>query len=658
MPDKPEVIAPEKEQSAIGNLSDPEDGKVLLPPFIAKRAGGLFVIAANIGSPTDFHDFAEKVFASGTFFRELDYERFVSLVYDDGVRTADTKPEIHFAADIVSFNPDRKAIYTPVQIENGEASFMFQPVFIQSTIETPVSGELEDGSTGVIRNETHTTSSRTMLDADEFVAVLWEQGVRYGIDMAAVRSIIKKGATEKMIVARPRPCQPGTDAEIRELSDDMHRSNAPRLLADGKADLHQFQNRYPQVKEGKRLLKKTPRILGVNGRDIAGDLIEPPIPADVDLGSRVGAGTTIIIESDGEYLVATTSGFLDDDDPSKPFSVVNKIINKDGVSLSTTGNLTLTVDEYEVHGEIQEQCLLECRSITAFADVYGDILSHGDIVCLKRNLSGGSATNDKGDILVEGLAVGSTLIAHKGTITLARAENCVVIGHTVKIENARCCDIIADSVNIGTAEGCAIAGKLLHLAKSCDHSEVDTVLTVLIPETAGYVKQIDALRATFSEIAPALADLQAKRDALHNQVKGYLGIKEKLKRKEMKLTEKQLADFKAHSIQADPIIFSLSLANEEVAVLEKKSTDISQEIERLSAVCSAASAGVSCLIEAVDGETQVRTLALKSGAAPLSSLPVKELKSRLRATDFATPSLFSGDSGSFSWEFGVPSLLD
>ena len=109
MTDKPEMIAPDKEQSVIGNLSDPQDGKVFLPQFMVKREGGLFAIPANIGTSSDFKDAINNIFASGAFFRDLDYDHFVSLLYGDGELklNAEAKTEIRFAADIVSFKPAR-----------------------------------------------------------------------------------------------------------------------------------------------------------------------------------------------------------------------------------------------------------------------------------------------------------------------------------------------------------------------------------------------------------------------------------------------------------------------------------------------------------------------------------------------------------------------
>lgn len=656
MPDTPESSAAPGEQSVIGNLADLQEGQVALSRFIAKRDDGVFAIPANIGSAADFFAFADRIFAANALFRDLDYPAFLALLYDASEAGAAARPEIRFAADIVGFKPERQALYKPGRIENGEAVYLFEPLFVESTVDKPVVGKLEGGDTGVTGYEPATVSERAQLDFDEFVAALWRQGVRYGIEVAAVRAGIQREHAERLVVARPRPFKPGKDAEIKEQTADLRRDNAPRAMAGGKVDLNQFRNRYPQVKAGTRLLKKIPRVPGVDGRDIAGQPIAPPPLKDLDLASLAGPGVRAVPEPDGECLVAEVGGFLNIDTATNQFSITDKIIGREGVSVRTTGNLTLTGEEYEEYGEIQEKRVVECRSITAHADVFGTILSHGGLIRLKHNLSGGSATNEEGDILVEGLASGATLIAHQGTVSLKRAENCVVIGRHVIVERATCCDIVADSVQIDTAEGCAVAGKSLRIGVSRSRAQTDTVLSELIPDLSAHDRQLEAVRKKLAETGQALADQRARNETLRNQpeVRNYLVIAGKLQRKEMTLTAEQQAAFQKLATQAAPILRALTKIKEAAVELEARSAELAQEIETRSAARHAACAGIGCWVERIEGETQIRTLALKADAAPLASLPVKELRSRLRATDAATQRLFAGSGGNFASEYTAP----
>jgi hypothetical protein len=68
-----------------------------------------------------------------------------------------------------------------------------------------------------------------------------------------------------------------------------------------------------------------------------------------------------------------------------------------------------------------------------------------------------------------------------------------------------------------------------------------------------------------------------------------------------------------------------------------------------------ACSGIACTVERVEGETRVSTLLLRLADTPLSALPGKDLKARLRRTDPATRLLFSGTAGHFAWSYRPPS---
>src|SRR5690606_23674360 len=100
---------------------------------------------------------------------------------------------------------------------------------------------------------------QTLLDADEFVADMWVKGIRFGAEVDAIRRHIEAGAAGRYVVARRMEPRNGDDARVEEITSDLHRSDAPRELANGKLDLMSFQNRFPQVAAGTRLLRKVPR---------------------------------------------------------------------------------------------------------------------------------------------------------------------------------------------------------------------------------------------------------------------------------------------------------------------------------------------------------------------------------------------------------------
>ncbi|WP_462184069.1 hypothetical protein, partial [Acinetobacter baumannii] len=75
---------------------------------------------------------------------------------------------------------------------------------------------------------------QTRVDADEFVADMWAKGIRFGAEVGAIRSHIESGAAGRYVVARRLEPLPGMDARVEEVTSDLHRSDAPRQLANGK----------------------------------------------------------------------------------------------------------------------------------------------------------------------------------------------------------------------------------------------------------------------------------------------------------------------------------------------------------------------------------------------------------------------------------------
>jgi hypothetical protein len=646
---------PHAEQSAIEDPANRQDNQVALSRFIFKRDSGVYVNLSRIESAADFCGFVNRVFSAGAFFRALDYPNFMALLYNED--TQGNAQEIRFAADIVSFQPGHQALYKTLKIEGDEAVYMFEPAFLESTHDEELIGELEDGSFGVVGSVQKIVSTRTRLDIDEFIAAAWAQGVRFGIDMAAIAEAIRGDKTTRIVVARTRPFTLGQDAEIKEQSKDLRRNNAPRKVFGGKVDLCQFENRYPQVLAGVPLLGKTPRVLGVDGRNLAGDVLPAPLPNDFDLNSLCGPGTRVEHTEGGEFLMSAVGGFLNIDKASSQLSITDKIINREGVSARTTGDLLLTGDEYEEYGEIQEKRAVECRSMTAHADVFGSILSHGGTICLKKNLVGGNATNEDGDIVVEGLASGAVLIAHNGCVTVSRADSCLIIARRIVLGQGTRCDLLAEEVIAEQAEGCALAGKNLHVVAAGSRGENDCVLSVLIPDLSAYHSRIDAFHTKRDGVMQEADSLRAKSTELRSQkeVASYLAIAGKLQRKELTLSAEQQASWQKIVAQAMPLLRAAQHLGESIKALEAQAAELTGKAEALQVAEQAACAGITCAIDLVKGDTRVRTLALPLDAPALATRSPKEIKARLRATDGATGSLFAGSSGTFNWRYAAPS---
>ncbi|TAN49518.1 MAG: DUF342 domain-containing protein, partial [Methylococcaceae bacterium] len=473
--------------SVIGTLTNLKPGEIILPPFLVQRADGLHIDLAKLEGTEAFRLMVVRVFSSNAYFLDLDYPCFLQALYEPD--TLNSRASLRLAADVVAFSAERRALYKSVKIGNGQAEYFFEPV---------VSDKGTDGvnTEGMLKEK---------LLFDEFVADMWGKGVHFGIAEEPVRAAIETGKSGRMVVARRRDAVLGKSAGIQELAKEIHRDDSPKELPNGKLDLRQFKNHFPQIKKNIRLLKKIPPVMGITGFDISGNPIEPPLPADFNLLTLAGPGTRVDITPDGEFVVSAQDGFLNFDTQSNQISITEKIVSRAGVSARTTGDLYLTGDEYEEHGEIQEKRVVEGNHITIHADVFGTVASKGGRVLLKKNLIGGSATNQNGDIIVEGFASGATLKTQQGGIIIKRAERCTIVGSQVTIEQAFNCDIVSDAVTIQQAEGCAIAAKSLHFGAVAPYKQSEMRIYLQVPDMDKLEHKIQALRAKLEETDPALA---------------------------------------------------------------------------------------------------------------------------------------------------------
>ena len=271
---------------AAGTVASLSEGGVLLPDFVTRDANGVRVVPDVPGRATQMQRFVDRVFSSGAYFTGLDLDALSLLLYGAEGRDAGGGKPVRIADGIETFDPDRRALYTPPKVVDGGArvEYLFGPVWLERTVEVPIFGETdEQGQPRLTGHEKQLRQTPTRLNADEFVAAMWLHGVRSGIDIATVRSAIESALGERVDIARRSDPQPGADATVREQTLALHRDDSPAILANGRIDLGFFKNHFPQVAEGTRLLQKMPRRLGQPGRDIDGSVLEAELPRDFEI---------------------------------------------------------------------------------------------------------------------------------------------------------------------------------------------------------------------------------------------------------------------------------------------------------------------------------------------------------------------------------------
>lgn len=600
---------------------------------IARRADGIYADPEVLG--TTLVAAVDGILRSNHYFTGLDYPVLIKALYGHGAdlpRDATGRVAVRIADDIVPFTPQRQALYRSVRIADGQAEYYFEPVFERNA---------EGGE------------RLSQLDADEFVADMWIKGIRFGAEVDAIRRHIASGAAGRYVVARRLDPRSGDDARVEEVTRELHRSDAPRQLANGKLDLMSFQNRFPQVAAGTRLLRKVPRTSGSPGFDLNGIPIAPEVAKDLDLSAYAADGTAVELAPEGEFLVARQDGFLSVDPRSCRIAITDKIVSRDGVSARTTGNLQLTGD-YEEFGEVQEQRIIEGEGITVHGNVYGHVLSRGGAVVLHRNLVGGSARNQEGDVRVLGVSSQATIAAAKGEVVLGRAENCVISGARIKVETAINCEIMGDEVEVAHAEGCAIAGRRVTVGSAAPWKQGEMVVWLLRPDCA----RIDAALAQVHERVAQFVQLAAQQraaiDALTGQpdMRKYLMLAPRLRKGELVLTPEQEPQFKRLTAAVAPALKELGRLSQEAKALDAERAAGAALLTRLEAQRFERVGAARVVLGLLAGEVQVLALPYEPDLGCAWDLAARDIKLRLRDTKGA-PVLYTGCDGTWSWDSGT-----
>ena len=621
--------------SSVAN-SPPAAGDVLaggMAHCIIKRPDGVYADPTVTGAA--FAAAIDSVFSNNSYFAGLNYAVLIKVIYNHGAdlpRSATGEMMIRFADDVLPFEPARRQLYKAVKLSDGRAEYQFEPVVMTDPADPDGAGTL------------------AFLNVDEFIADMWSKGIRFGLDVAAVRAVIASGKMERIVVASRLDAVPGIDAHIVEVSSDLHRSDAPRQLANGKLDLMAFQNRFPQIKQGVRLLQKVPRTVGATGYQLSGIPIEPPIPKDIELASMAGPGTVIDISADGEFLLSLQAGFLNVDSKTHQLSVGDKIVSRDGVSSRTTGNLQLTGD-YEEFGEVQEKRVIEGESVTIHADVFGNIVSRGGTILLNHNMVGGSAHNARGDIRIKGVVSGSVLQTSVGDVVLQRAESCIISGTRVTIEHAANCEIMADEVIIKHAEGCAIAARKIAIESAGPRKQTEMQLFALEPDSARIDEAIAAMSVKAGQYGESVAARKAEMEALTGdpEVRKYVMLASKIRKNELTLTAEQLPQFQKMAAGVGPALKAIAKVSLEVKAAETEQQAAEALVEQLQQQRRDCAGHSSVDVQMLTGDTLLLSMKFNPDGSTLYDLPSKEIKARLRSNYEAGEVILAADCGKIEW---------
>lgn len=642
------------------NTTDNLQENLVIPGYVLNRTEGVFINLPNLYLAGGFVIFVNRMFTGESRFLGLDYDAFLKLLYDESWLAAMQSKcvEIKIAAGIVRFLQQRRTLYKSAKILEGgkRAEYVFEPVSIEVNYEEPVYGEPgEDGVAPIIRQESKTRQEPAKLDFDEFVADMWTKEVKYGIDVDAVRKAITDGTTVRMIIANYLEPTAGRDAEIQEVCPGLHRDNSPKILWNGKADLRAFKNRFPQITAGGRLLKKVPRVLGKQGYQVTGEVIEPAIPKDLDLSALASIGTVVAQEKDGEYIVATMDGFLTIDTKSNLISVAEKIETDAGISMKTTGDLTLGVDEFVEHGEVQEGRVVEGKHMTFTSDVFGDLISLGGNICVEGNLCGGRAESLGGNVTL-GRASRAIVHAHEGEVTVKYCESSTIVAKIIRIERAVNCEIIGDEVYADAIEGCMIAAMSVKLLSAGESRKGETLITMLIPDLSEFDQCIANLQKKINDFKSGVATKIREIELVKSEPEfaKYLALAEKIKSGAIKLTKEQAVNWQKLASKNAKATNQVDRLNDQINAFARLLKENEDELAYVTRDRDATGEGIACVVDKVVGQTTGQTMTSANGVEIFSGMSSNDIRIYLHKVDSHKMRIFVGDEGSIDWKYKEP----
>ncbi len=189
----------------------------------------------------------------------------------------------------------------------------------------------------------------------------------------------------------------------------------PKMLEDGSVDFHEL-NLFTNVSKGQILAKLTPHVFGEEGRNILGEVIQPNKPKV----KALKYGRNITISDDKTVITSNVDG--------------NVTLTDDTVFVSDTYNVAADVD-----------------ASTGDIDYDGSVMIPGTVRT-------GFTVKAKGDIQVNGVVEGATLIAG-GNIVIKRGVQ--GLGKGTLTAGGDICAQFFESANV-SAQGDVMAGSILH----------------------------------------------------------------------------------------------------------------------------------------------------------------------------------------------------
>lgn len=414
---------------------------------------------------------------------EINYDMVMRIIYEfEGVRSESANGIVKIASGIKKFDEKRKWLYRSPHISMDKKSAMYD--FQNEEIQV-----------------NRFNSEPTIINIDEFVAMMWKYGINFGIDIAKIQEIIKNNLPIKnVIIAKGKDIVPAIDASVESLrSFDMDLWF--RETATGRLNPREYIRPIVQVKRDERLFKKNPIKCWSPGRDIYGNIINPNKPIDIDLAHCCGNWVRIQLIDTIEYIVANTSWYpkiiLDKNKMLKHIEI-NDIFTIHSSIGVRTGHIIGT-GIVVVHWDIDREYSLKSGDVRINGDVnwgiyiIGNIKITGSVKWLYTKDSinklspktedsipnNGEVISKEWDITIHGFIESSYIEAKKWAIKTKNISHSIIVADIVEITgNIIGCTIIANTIicNWVVLDSRLVSGKKIDMNTSSHKNDMNHII--------------------------------------------------------------------------------------------------------------------------------------------------------------------------------------
>ena len=376
------------------------------------------------------------------------------------------------------------------------------------------------------------STNGSLTDKRNIIDDLKRAGVVYGINEAAIDTFLQtREYCKEFLIARGTPFRDGKDAVLTYYFNTKP-SYQPTENEDGTVDFHQL-NIVSNVKEGDVLATLIPADLGAHGTDVTGKDLPPKKVKEL----RILAGKNTSLEEEGKKLIATINGHA-------VLDIDNKVVVSNVLEIA--GNIDAST---------------------------GDIKYEGNVI-IKGNVNTGYRVESTGNIEVEGVVEGATLIAG-GDIVLRRGIQGMNKGY-LRAEGSLITKFIENATVV--VKGKIESGSILH-------SDVISKYEI-------YVRGRKGLLVGGSVRANVLIEAQSIGSSMGSNTKISVGIDAEVQDRIRKLTE-ELKGLQAEEYRTRQLIELLrakqqqgTLTKEHIAALPKTVQHYTELKERIEAIDS------------------------------------------------------------------------